>query len=113
MEGKKAEPGMARILRHLKKLGFTNRLALVLVALLCAMVYGGYKLAVLSIRTDYMGALACYTVLATPVGTALSIVLGKTVDKSKAENTNGRVGIKFAAAEAAGFRTEDENSPPI
>ncbi|MCC8079511.1 MAG: hypothetical protein LIO57_05575 [Oscillospiraceae bacterium] len=96
----------------MKKLGFTNALALVLVVLLVFMVAGGFYLARLSIETGYTGALYCYTVIATPLGTALSVVLAKVVDKSKAENTEG--GIKYEAAKAAGFKTEaDRDSPAI
>lgn len=96
----------------MKKLGFTNALALVLVVLLVFMVAGGFFLACLSIETGYTGALYCYTVIATPLGTALSVVLAKVVDKSKAENTEG--GIKYEAAKAAGFQvSEDKNSPAI
>ena len=53
----------------------------------------------------------------TPIGTALSIVLSRIVEKNRAENTsaNGE-GVKYAAAQAAGFvqdYTNSENSPPI
>ena len=61
-------------------------------------------LAVLSIKYQYTGALACWTVVFTPIGTALSIVLSRIVEKNRAENTsaNGE-GVKYAAAQAAGF----------
>lgn len=96
----------------MKGLGFTNKLALVLVVLLVCMVGGGFYLACLSIQPGYTGALYCYTVIATPLGTALSVVLAKVVDKSKAENTEG--GIKYEAAKAAGFQVGgDKNSPAI
>ncbi len=95
----------------MKKLGFTNLLALILVILLVFMVAGGFYLAVLSIRQGYTGALYCYTVIATPLGTALSVVLAKVVDKSKAENTTG--GIKFEAAKAKGFGQDNWQSPAI
>ena len=48
---------------------------------------GGFVLAVLSIKYQYTGALACWTVVFTPIGTAVSIVLARIVDKSRAENT--------------------------
>ena len=66
----------------------------------------------------YTGALMCWTVVFTPIGTACGIVLSKIVDKSKAENSgpNGE-GIKYAAAMASNFQKADEedagNSPPI
>lgn len=93
-----------------KRLGFTNTLALLLVLLLFLGLAGGFLLAVMSIRHGYTGALACYTVVFTPIGTALSVVLARVVDKNRAENTgaDGK-GVVFAKAEAAGF----QNSPPI
>ncbi|MCC8120525.1 MAG: hypothetical protein LIO42_00690 [Oscillospiraceae bacterium] len=98
--------------RHLRNLGFTNRLALLLVLLLIGMVAGGYDLALRSIRDGYTGALYCYTVIATPLGTALSVVLAKVVDKNKAENTDNGKGVKFAAAEARNFE-DNSDSPSI
>lgn len=99
-----------------KSLGFTNKLALLLVLLLAAGLAGGFILAYMSIRHQYTGALACYTVVFTPIGTALSVVLARVVDKNRAENTgpNG-VGVVYSAAEAAGFAQAEssENSPPI
>ena len=99
-----------------QRLGFTNTLALLLVMLLFLGLAGGFLLAVLSIRYSYTGALACYTVVFTPIGTALGVVLGKIVDKSRAENTgaDGK-GVVFAAAEADGFAGGgySEDSPPI
>lgn len=89
----------------LEVLGFTNCLAVCLVVLLAAGLAGGFYLADLSIHYQYTGALACWTVVFTPIGTALSLVLARIVDKSKAENTgpNGE-GIKYASAQAAGFQ---------
>ena len=99
-----------------RRLGFTNTLALLLVLLLACGLAGGFLLAVMSIRHSYTGALACYTVVFTPIGTALGIVLGKIVDKSRAENTgpDGK-GVVFAAAEADGFAGSNHSadSPPI
>lgn len=99
------------------KLGFTNKLAIYIVLMLAAGLLGGFYLAVLSIESSYTGALACYTVVFTPIGTACSIVLARVVDKSRDENTgpNGE-GIKYAAAAAMNFQESDEwsvNSPPI
>lgn len=96
---------------HLAALGFTNRLAIYLVLLLLLGLSGGFVLALLSIRYAYTGALMCWTVVFTPVGTAVSIVLGKIVDKNREENTSAEgEGVKYAAAKASGFSKE---SPPI
>ncbi|MCD8240195.1 MAG: hypothetical protein LUB58_02210 [Oscillospiraceae bacterium] len=96
----------------MKRLGFTNKLALVLVVLLVFMVAGGFYLACLSIQRSYTGALYCYTVIATPLGTALSVVLAKEVYTSKAALTEG--GIKYEAAKAAGFKADAvKDSPAI
>ena len=71
-------------------LGFTNRLAVYLVLLLIFGLAGGFLLAVWSIREKYTGSLLCWTVVFTPIGTALSVVLARIVDKNRDENT-GRV----------------------
>ncbi len=105
------------LLCHFASLGFTNRLAIYLLLFLAAGIVGGFYLAVLSIRFQYVGALACWTVVFTPIGTAVGIVLGKIVDKNKAENVSGSGdGITFASAQAKGFQQEldyDINSPAI
>ena len=96
--------------KHLKfvkkehSIGFTNKLAIYLVILLFVGLFMGFLLAIFSIDTGYTGQLLCFTVVFTPIGTALSIVLTKIVDKSKAENLgpNGE-GIKFATARANEF----------
>ena len=89
---------------HLKCLGFTNRLALYIMVFLAAGLAGGFYLAVKSIATGYTGALTCWTVVFTPIGTACSIVLARIVDKSRAENTSADgEGIKYAAAKANRF----------
>ena len=55
----------------------------------------------------------------TPIGTAISIVIVRIVDKSRAENTGpDGEGIKYAAAKASNFQqpgavTGSENSPGI
>lgn len=104
-------------LRHFASLGFTNRLAIYLLLFLAAGIVGGFYLAVLSIKYQYAGALACWTVVFTPIGTAIGVVLGKVVDKNRAENVNGEGdGITFASAEAKGFVREEDydiNSPAI
>lgn len=98
-------------------IGFTNRLAVYLLLFLAAGMLGGFLLAVLSIKYQYAGALACWTVVFTPIGTAAGIVIGKVVDKSKAENVSGNGdGIAFASAQAKGFQRDsdcDINSPAI
>ncbi len=102
--------------RH--RLGFTNTLAVWIMVFLAAGLIGGFYLAVKSILTGYTGALACWTVVFTPIGTAVSVVLVRIVDKSRDENTgaNGE-GIKFAAAKAVGFveggNTESTDGPPV
>ena len=99
------------IREHLKGLGFTNRLAVYLLLFLLLGLAGGFVLAVLSIRAQYTGALMCWTVVFTPIGTAVGLVLGKIVDKSREENTGADgEGIKYAAAKAADFSVA---SPPI
>ena len=97
-------------------MGNTDRLGYILVFILALGLAGGFALAVLSFRFLYTGALACWTVVFTPIGTALSIVLSRIVEKNRAENTgaNGE-GVKYAAAQAAGFAQDlgSENSPSI
>ena len=95
---------------------FTNRLALYLMLFLAAGLAGGFILAWKSIEYQYMGALACFTVVFTPVGTAIGIVLNSIVHKSETENKGADgEGIKYAAAKAAGFSQDDgtEDSPAI
>lgn len=86
-------------------IGFTNCMAIYLMLILTAGLAGGFFLALKSIETGYTGALMCWTVAFTPIGTACGIVLARIVDKSRAENSgaNGE-GIKFAAAQAANFQ---------
>lgn len=93
----------------LERLGFTNCLAVLLVLLLIMGLAGGFVLAVLSIKYQYTGALACWTVVFTPIGTAVSIVLVRIVDKSRAENTGADGdGIKYATAKATNFAPAKE-----
>ena len=105
--------------RHFKALGFTNRLGLYIMAFLAFGLLGGFYLADKSIDFNYNGALVCWSVVFTPIGTACSIVLGKIVQKSVAENTGADgEGIKYAAAKANNFKQPDKNrgikvSPPI
>lgn len=102
--------------KHLASLGFTNRLAIYILLFLAAGLAGGFYLALKSITANYTGALMCWTVVFTPIGTAVSIAISKVVDKSRAENVSGNGdGITFASAQAKGFVREDGsgNSPSI
>lgn len=107
------------LLSHLSKLGFTNRLALYIMAFLAAGLSGGFYLATKSIASGYTGALMCWTIVFTPIGTACGIVLSRIVDKSRDENTGADgEGIKFATAKATHFSVSESNagsinSPPI
>jgi hypothetical protein len=103
------------IMKHLASLGFTNRLAIYIILFLAAGLAGGFYLAHKSITTGYTGALMCWTVVFTPIGTACSIVLSKIVHKSEVENSSADgEGIKYAAAKANNFTVaEDMNSPAI
>ncbi len=101
--------------RHKEHLGFSNRLALYVLMFLAAGLAGGFFLALLSIKYQYTGALMCWTVVFTPIGTAVSLIPHFVVHKSTVENSGADgEGIKFAAAKAAGFvASQCENSPPI
>ena len=71
-------------------------MALYILGLLTVCIFLSFILAVLSIKFQYMGALACWTVCFSPIGSVLGIVLNSTVNKSKAENLgpNGE-GIRY------------------
>lgn len=108
--------------RHIKKrtqsgVGFTNILALLIMAFLSAGLVGGFYLALKSIEHQYMGALACYTAVFAPIGTAASIVLKGIVHKSEVENSSADgEGIKYAAFKAEQYNNtenEFEESPQI
>ena len=105
--------------KRAKRLGFTNRLALYIMVFLAVGLIGGFFLALRSITYGYTGALLCWTVVFTPIGTACSVVLSRIVDKSRAENTGSDgEGIKYAAAKARNFAegindSENINSPSI
>ena len=75
--GKRLAPQTGGFSALLGRLGFTNCLAVLLVLLLFVGLAGGFVLAVLSIKYQYTGALACWTVVFTPNGTAVSIVLAR------------------------------------
>lgn len=101
------------IIKHIVHLGFTNRLAIYIIGFLFAGLAGGFYLALESIEFNYTGALMCWTVVFTPIGTACSIVLNKVVQKSIAENTGADgEGIKYAAAKANNFQ-QDSNKPKL
>lgn len=107
--GKRLASKSGSFLALLVRLGFTNCLAVLLVLLLFVGLVGGFALAVLSIKYQYTGALACWTVVFTPIGTAVSIVLVRIVDKSRAENTGSDgEGIKYAAAKANHFAPQSQ-----
>lgn len=107
--GKRLAPQTGGLSAILGRLGFTNCLAVLLVLLLFVGLAGGFVLAVLSIKYQYTGALACWTVVFTPIGTAVSIVLVRIVDKSRAENTGADgEGIKYAAAKTGQFAVGQE-----
>lgn len=104
MAKKKKTP---KILKHLKSIGFTNRLSLYCLFFIFCTLVAGYSLAVLSLRTGYIGSLICFTATITPVSTATSIALTAAVQKSKAENTSG--GVKYEMA-LAGLTGEQESA---
>lgn len=108
---------MKAAVKRKHKIGFTNKLAIYILLFLAAGLIGGFVLAWRSITFGYTGALACWSICFTPIGTATSIVLSRIVDKSRAENTAGNGdGITFAAAQANGFTQEaeeNEDSIPI
>lgn len=64
--GKRLAAKKSRVLALLEFLGYTNCLGVLLVLLLLLGLAGGFVLAVLSIKYQYTGALACWTVVFTP-----------------------------------------------
>ena len=98
-----------KFLKHLDKIGFSNRLSLYILFFLFIGLVGGFYLAIKSIQSGYLGSLLCWTVVFTPIGTMASVAVGKVVDKSKAENIVG--GIKYELA--VGGQEEVLDSPPI
>lgn len=101
------------LIKHMGSLGFTNRLAIYVLIFLFIGLAGGFYLALESIRYGYSGALMCWTVVFTPIGTVAAVVIGKVVDKNRDENTGGNGdGITFAAAQANGFVKEDRSDSP-
>lgn len=101
-----------------QSIGFSNKLALCVLLFLAAGLAGGFILALYSIKYQYTGALMCWTVVFTPIGTAVSIVPHLVVHKSTVENSGADgEGIKFAAAKARNFAEStidgSEESPAI
>lgn len=98
----------------MKSIGATNRLAVYLVIMLLFGLVMGFILAVMSIHSDYAGSLICFTVVFTPMGTAISIVLNSIVNKSKAENTGADgEGIKYALAMNELLEESESQEPEI
>ena len=62
-----------------RRMGNTDRLGYILVFILTLGLAGGFVLAVLSIKYQYTGALACWTVVFTPIGTAEALEAGKSI----------------------------------
>lgn len=81
----------------MNRVGFTNRLAIYCICLITIGLFMAFALALESIKANYQGALACFTVVFTPIGSMLGITLTATVQKSKAENTEG--GVNYLKAE--------------
>lgn len=99
-----------------KNIGFSNRLAIYTLLFLAAGLIGGFYLAIKSIQYQYTGPLVCWTVVFTPIGTAVGFIPHFVVHKSTVENSGADgEGIKFAAAKAVEFLQGDEteNSPLI
>jgi len=112
MSGKRVKN--SAMIRFINKVGFTNVLSIYIVTMLTIGLIGGFVLALFSIKYQYTGALACWTVVFTPIGTASSIVLAKIVDKSKEENTGADgEGIQYARAKAQNFINRSDTDPQI
>lgn len=78
-------------------MGFTNRLAIYICIILAAGLLMSFYLAIQSIEAQYLGSLACWTVVFSPMSVGIDIVLKAVVDKSKEENKgpNGE-GIRYS-----------------
>ena len=99
-----------RLLKHLKSLGFTNRLCIYALTFLLISIVLGFILAVMSIKNEANFTLAAYTCSVAPIGTFISIAIGKAVDKSKHENlSSDGTGLVFAAAQSKGFVRDDDD----
>lgn len=74
-------------------------MAVYILGLLTVALVASFVLAVMSIKAQYMGVLACWTACLTPLGVGLDIVLNSTVKKSTAENTSSEGdGVKYRQA---------------
>ena len=104
MPKKKKKPW---IVRHFSKLGFTNRLCIYSLFFLSGSIVLGFILAIMSIRANANFTLAAYTCSVAPIGTFISIAIGKAVDKSAKENTSG--GLKYEMA-LANFAAANSNT---
>lgn len=71
----------------MRKIGFTNKMNVYILSLLTTYVFMSFVLAWFSIKTQYMGALACWTACTSPLGVVLGLVVNTSVKKSQAENT--------------------------
>ena len=104
---------------HFARLGYTPRHQIYILLILARGVAGVFYLPKKPTTTGYTGALMCWTVVFTPIGTACSIVLSKIVHKSEVENSSAQgEGIKYAVAKANNFSTNSSessniDSPPI
>lgn len=68
-----------------------------ILGLLTMFIMLSFVLATMSIKAQYTGALACWTICATPLVTILGVVLNSSVKKSTAENTSGNGdGIRYS-----------------
>ena len=72
----------------MKRPGFTDSLACFCLLVMTIGLFMAYNLGKMSIEADYMGALACFTVVFTPIGTTLGITLTAVVNKNRAENAS-------------------------
>lgn len=90
-----------------KTIGFTNKLAIGLVAVMIMSLIMGFCLAILSILYQYTGALACFTICVTPLDTCLGIVLCRVVDKSRAENVGADgTGISYMLSQQSSIKDQ-------
>lgn len=102
----KKKKKQSRLFKHLKSIGFTNRLSLYCLLFITFTLIAGFILAIMSLQANYLGSLICFTATLTPVATATSITLTACVSKSKAENTEGGVKYMTALANVSQFVSE-------
>lgn len=99
----------SRVSIHLKSLGFTNRLCIYSLLFLLVSIVLGFILAVLSIRADANFTLAAYTCSVAPIGTFISVAIGKAIDKSKSENCSSGIVFETAMANLAAQNNTNAN----